>query len=94
MTSEGRTAGILCLVNVSEPCLECRIHVDAVLAQEPPHLKIGVGGAAYGNHPWTSLFQFTYSLLDRIHAWPGTYYLDLSIFIFPVLYIRTTRTRM
>ena len=101
MTLEGRTAGVLCLVNVSEPCLECRIHVDTVL--EPQSL----GTATLENRgrwrsiwqppsdiPFLVMFRFTYSLLDRIHAWPGTYYLNLSIFIFPVLYIRTTRTCM
>ena len=35
--------------------------------------------------PFLVMFRFTYSSLDCIHAWPGTYYLDLSIFIFPVL---------
>ena len=101
MTSEGRTAGVLCLVNVSEPCLECRIHVDTVLEPQSP------GTATLENRgrwhsiwqppldiPFLVMFWFTYSLLDHIHAWPGTYYLDLSIFIFPVLYIRTTRTHM
>ena len=101
MTSEGRTAGVLCLVNISESCLECRIHVDAVL--EPQSL----GTVTLENRgrwrsiwqppsdiPFLVMFRFTYSLLDCIHTWPGTYYLDLSIFISPVLYIRMTRTRI
>ena len=95
MTSEGRTAGVLCLVNISEPCLECRIHVDTVLELQ------SLGTATLENRgrwrsiwqppsdiPFLVMFQFTYSLLDHIHAWPGTYHRNLSIFIFSVLICR------
>ena len=66
MTLEGRTEGIRCLVNISEQCLECRIHVDAVLDLQSPRTATLKNGGR-----WCSIWQppsEIHFLMFRLHS--------------------------